>query len=56
MSGQYPPQNPQDINNTRVRKQSKEIMMKNKEKFADLIVVLGIKYDEFIGKLLYSDI
>lgn len=34
-----------------MRKRSKEIPNKNREKFADLIVVLGIKYDEFIGKL-----
>eukprot|EP00347_Sterkiella_histriomuscorum_P017091 403350703 len=32
---------------SRMRKRSKELM-KNKEQFADLIVVLGIKYDEFI--------
>jgi hypothetical protein len=37
-----------------MRKRSKDITtgmaMKNRESFADLIVILGLKYNEFVGK------
>lgn len=35
---------------SRLRKKSREMVIKKRESFAELIVVLGLKYNEFVGK------